>query len=422
MKKNFFLFGIIVIFIPLFIISFNIFDSQRVIFKNLSTEIQIIIRTVRKGESLKKGLSNLVDSVVNDYNVKYLPDSQFTRLDLKKKKINFEEKKGKYFSFYIEIMDNRIWIIDHLGNFLEIDIEEIKDEEPSELKTKKINNNLSVNKIIGTLIHDEKIYIAYKKINNNCVTLNISSAEINSKFLDFKNFFNSSECGKGSFGGGRMQFFVHKGTEGLILSTSDWLTGDKYDERPQNDESIFGKILFIDFNKKNHIIFSKGHRNSIGLYSRGNLILSTDHGPRGGDEINKVIFGKNYGWEKASYGEIYGHGKNEKSNEPVYLKSHIELGFEEPIFAFVPSIGISQIIEIPNSFSNFWSNNFLVSSLFGRSLYRVKFDENYNKVIYYEKIFVGERIRDLKYLKKNDSILFAFEEEGELGIMKVLND
>ena len=75
----------------------------------------------------------------------------------------------------------------------------------------------------------------------------------------------------------------------------------------------------------------------------------------------------------------------------------------------MPSIGISEIIKIPNSFSKTWQNNYLIGSLNGKSLYRVKFNDNYSKLIYYEKIFVGDRVRDIIYLEdqKNNNGLRA---------------
>ena len=48
-----------------------------------------------------------------------------------------------------------------------------------------------------------------------------------------------------------------------------------------------------------------GHRNPQGLLVFDNIVLSTEHGPRGGDEINKIMFGKNYGWPISSYGKIW---------------------------------------------------------------------------------------------------------------------
>ena len=102
----------------------------------------------------------------------------------------------------------------------------------------------------------------------------------------------------------------------------------------------------------------------------------------------------------------------------IYYKSHIENNFEEPIFSFIPSIGISEIISLPDSFSPKWQNNFLISSLNGRSLYRIKFNENFTKIVYKEKIFIGQRIRDLKYDPDLNAILLSLEDNGELGIIR----
>ena len=181
----------------------------------------------------------------------------------------------------------------------------------------------------------------------------------------------------------------------------------------QDDISIYGKILFVDFMTNNSLIFTKGHRTPLGLYSDEKVVLSTENGPRGGDEINKIIFKANYGWPISSYGEKY----SVKSNKPTYLKDHVSSGYEEPLFAFVPAIGISEIIKLPNEFSNQFIDNFIISSLWDSSLYRIKFDENFNRIIFMEKIFVGQRIRDIKYSYKINAIILALEEKGELGII-----
>ena len=91
----------------------------------------------------------------------------------------------------------------------------------------------------------------------------------------------------------------------------------------------------------------------------------------------------------------------------------------ENFFSFIPSIGISEIIKLPNNFSPHHQNKFIVSSLAGSSIFIVNFDKNFNKVINYEKIFLGERVRDLKYDYENKLILFALEENGELGVLSL---
>ena len=122
----------------------------------------------------------------------------------------------------------------------------------------------------------------------------------------------------------------------------------------------------------------------------------------------------------SSYGEFYKFKKEkEKFNTPKYelLKSHKIRSFEEPIYSFVPSIGISEIEKISNDFSEYWINNFLVTSLNGRTIFRVKFDENFTKVIYMEPMYLGERIRDIKYIENQKIIVLALEESGSIGVL-----
>ena len=126
------------------------------------------------------------------------------------------------------------------------------------------------------------------------------------------------------------------------------------------------------------------------------IILETEHGPKGGDEINKIEVGKNYGFPNVSIGDIYSFPDKSRPDF-LFKKNHSKNGFEEPIFTFVPSIGIQQIINIPNNFSKYWQDNFLITSLNGRSLYRVQFSNKFNKIIFTEKIYIGERIRDIVY-------------------------
>ena len=90
-------------------------------------------------------------------------------------------------------------------------------------------------------------------------------------------------------------------------------------------------------------------------------------------------------------------------------KDHKKYGFIEPIYSFVPSIGISAIIKVPDSFDEYWQDNYLIASLYGNSIYRVKFDNKYTKILFSEKIFIGERIRDIKFYK--NLIILSFERD-----------
>ena len=86
-------------------------------------------------------------------------------------------------------------------------------------------------------------------------------------------------------------------------------------------------------------------------------------------------------------------------------------------------MGISELIFLPNSFHADWKDNVLVSSLNGRSIFRIKFsDKNFDKVIYIEKIFIGERIRDIKYSEYQNLIFLALEDTGVVGILDIKNN
>ena len=178
------------------------------------------------------------------------------------------------------------------------------------------------------------MFISYLNYENNCQKYNIAFANIDLENLVFKNFFKSESCGE-NLNAGRMKIFNFNGSDGLLAT----IGGEKLNEptdKPQDKNSDIGKIIFIDFKSKKKEIFSIGHRNPQGLFIQDNLIIATEHGPKGGDEINKIEFGKNYGWPIASYGTAYQHVKKNKNKK--YLKNHLNNNFEEPIFSFVPSM------------------------------------------------------------------------------------
>ena len=358
----------------------------------------------------KRNFSNLF----NDYNVKFLPNTQYLKLNYTKKKIDFP--KNSRFSFYIEEYKNNILIITKDGQIYKSDLGEVEKDNKNLITTNLSYENLfSASqknlKILDSLVIDNKIYLTKTILENNCRKLSIIYSEINDvlKFQTFKEF---NECASIGFGAGRIQQYTLNSQDGIIISTSD-ADNDDPGSKAQDDNSIYGKILFVNLANAEHEIISKGHRNAQGLFVKNNIILSTEHGPRGGDEINMILYKKNYGWPIASYGYSY-----EKKNL-VYKKSHEDNFFEEPLFVFLPSIGISEIIILPNSFDERWKNSALVSSLNGRSIYRVKFqNESFNKVLYTEKIFIGERIRDIKYFEKINSIIIALERTGSIGVLR----
>ena len=162
-----------------------------------------------------------------------------------------------------------------------------------------------------------------------------------------------------------------------------------------------------------------GHRNPQGLYYNKdkNIIINSEHGPAGGDEINinfspdtKEI--ENYGWPIASYGTHYDFKFREEA--PLH-NSHSKYGFIEPIRIFTDAIGPSEIIKIPNEFDQNFTNDYMLASMGGskskggRSIYHLRFDNNFKKIIFEERIPIGERIRDMLYRKDQKKIILILE-------------
>jgi len=414
MKKikylTFFLCGLIIFLYIFLAYIFNnnpkdFFEIGYKTFKILPIRVQTTIKLFTE--------KDFINNLNNDYNVKYLPETQYLDLEYTQINLNFiKESKSQYAglkkTFFIDLINNKIYLTDKTGNIFFFNSNNINRniEDINNLK-----NDLNLEYVLDTYIKDNYFYISYVVNENNCEKMKISYAKINNNFLRFKKLFDSNECGE-NIQGGRIQYFNFLKEDGILVTTGDNIA-DLPSSKAQNDKSIFGKILFISLKSKETQLFSKGHRNPQGLFAKDKLILSTEHGPKGGDEINKINFNKNYGWPISSYGESYAN------DELNYLKSHESNGFKEPIYSFVPSVGISEIINISNEFSDNWQDNFLISTLNDRSLYRVKFDQTFNKIYYKEKIFIGQRIRDLKFDNNLNTIFLSLEDKGELGILKI---
>ena len=370
-------------------------------------------RRIIKSIIKKNTISN---HIFNDYREEFLPNTQFIKLEYKKIDLDFLTLNdcyfGKCYTFYLEQYNDNLVITDRFGSFRFAKFDEIK-KDINFLKI--IPSNLNFDTILDTFIVDDLIYVSGKKINNNNTELHVARAKINFDQLNFQTItkLQSKKCFfRHAVHSGKIQSY--KGNKDqIILSVNS--SADNEGMENLNSDSICGKTLLINSSTGKYEIFTSGHRNIIGMYADENIILSTEHGPFAGDEINKLQKGNSYGWPVSSYGEKYSRGQ---SNEPPnYKKNHKQHGFIEPIFSFIPAIGIAEIIKLPNNFSDMWQDNFLVASLNGKYLYRVKFDENFNKIVYYERIFIGERIRDLIYNNQLNEVYLSLELKGEIGII-----
>jgi glucose/arabinose dehydrogenase len=135
-------------------------------------------------------------------------------------------------------------------------------------------------------------------------------------------------------------------------------------------------------------IWSYGNRNPQGLarHPVTGELWATEHGPRGGDELNRIQSGRNYGWPVISYGMNY-------DGTPITDRTAQE-GMEQPVLHWTPSIAVSAVDFYTGSRFPQWKNDLLVGALAQEELRRVKLEGG--KVVHQEVLFKGVgRVRDV---------------------------
>ena len=158
-------------------------------------------------------------------------------------------------------------------------------------------------------------------------------------------------------------------------------------------------------------IFTYGHRNSQGIYynSADGQVYIVDHGPKGGDEINQLIAGKNYGWPVVTYGKDY-------NDEKVGVGSRYS-DTEEPLHYWDPSVAPSSLLIYSGANYQNWKNSWFVTTLRERTLIRLVKIENQ---LIEERLYQNEfgRIRKIEASPAGD--LFLLTDGGEGNLIKIL--
>jgi aldose sugar dehydrogenase len=154
-------------------------------------------------------------------------------------------------------------------------------------------------------------------------------------------------------------------------------------------------------------LFTYGHRNPQGLAihpSTGEIWLS-EHGPRGGDEINRLVAGKNYGWPVITYGIEY---EGPAIGEGIQKKE----GMEQPVYYWDPVVSPSGMTFYKGDRVPEWENNLFIGALSGQHIIRLAIQNN--RVIGEERLLVseGQRFRDIT--QGNDGALYAVTDGGRL--------
>ncbi|WP_240901124.1 PQQ-dependent sugar dehydrogenase [Thioalkalivibrio sp. XN8] len=150
-------------------------------------------------------------------------------------------------------------------------------------------------------------------------------------------------------------------------------------------------------------IWSLGHRNIQGLVvgPGADVIWATEHGPRGGDELNRIEPALNYGWPIVSRARQYG-------DESPYGEARRREGFEDPVYEFLPTLAPSGLALVTTDRFPAWRGNLLAGGLVAERIRRVVLEDG--EVVHEEELLLGVvgRIRDVR--------------EGPEGLIYVLSD
>lgn len=209
--------------------------------------------------------------------------------------------------------------------------------------------------------------------------------------------------------GGRMAF---EAPSTIYLANGDYhLDGIATpDVGIQSDDSSYGKVLAIDLVTGDQRIVSRGHRNPQGIALTGDgRLFVAEHGYRGGDELNLIRDGGNYGWPETSLGTLY-------SGQPLpdMTYGRHDVG-TPPVYAWLPSAAVSSLMVI-DGIDPAWDGDLLVGSLssaeFGQSLWHIRVTGE--RADFVERIRLGTRVRYLTqfgekiavWLDTNDLVLF----------------
>jgi aldose sugar dehydrogenase len=228
--------------------------------------------------------------------------------------------------------------------------------------------------------------------------------------------------GSGSTSGSRLAFDGH----GLVYMT----TGGPFDDSPQRLDTVYGKVLrlnddgtipkdnpFVGREGARGEIFSMGHRDHLGLtVSPTGVVLNAEEGPNGGDKLNVILPGHNYGWPKVSFGRDYAG--------PRISESPVAEGIDQPLVVWLPSIAPGGLTFYTGSRFPAWTGNVFVTSArrgeiprtggLERVVFNGKMEELRRETLFTE---LHQRFRDVR--QGPDGLLYAVTDEDDGALLRI---
>jgi aldose sugar dehydrogenase len=269
------------------------------------------------------------------------------------------------------------------------------------------------------------VYFTYSKPGENSqLATTLARGRLDSGGLsDVKDLFQGEWTS--ILGGSRIVF----GRDGLIYMTTGAAVGNI--QAAQDPGSDYGKVLrlredgtvppdnpFVGRPGYKPEIYTMGHRDQLGLtvHPESGAIYSNENGPNGGDEINLILPGKNYGWPVVSYGRAY--------EGPRISDVPWKEGFEQPLVYWVPSIAISGMTFYNGDRFPAWKGNVFVGGMrYGeiqgtgrleRVVFNSKMEELRRESLLTE---LHQRIRDVR--QGPDGLLYVLTEEEDGALLRI---
>tara|TARA_R110000782_G_scaffold129164_1_gene220732 strand:+ start:5428 stop:6543 length:1116 start_codon:yes stop_codon:yes gene_type:complete len=269
--------------------------------------------------------------------------------------------------------------------------------------------------------NNQIIYFSYSGANKNGIGTEVASAKlIDNGLTEVKVLFQALPKSRGGHHFGSRLLINDEGN--LFITLGD--RGTK--ERAQDINDHAGSLIRINkngtipndnpfFNKSSAKpeIYTYGNRNmqGIAMHPDSGEVWTIEHGPQGGDELNLMRSGVNYGWPVITYGVNYVIGT--RIGEGTEKK-----GMAQPIHYWVPSIAASSLLFYTGEQFPAWHGNAFVSSLVFGQLVRLEMKDN--KVIKEERLFDGDfgRIREVQQGADGFLYFITDDSRGKLYRMK----